>query len=135
MSLRKLCIFWKLLSVWKASLHAQLHCKKDVSFGTGFCPWRPERSWKTSFLGLQFNSVIRWLPLAGLCLWGIYYTRTSLVIALLGAGERSWVFCRQMKGAVWQFLLSSSAAALLTSYFATRPPHSVMWKCHCIVNY
>lgn len=34
------------------------------SFGAGFCPWRPERSWKTSFLGLQFNSAIRWLPRA-----------------------------------------------------------------------
>lgn len=89
------CICWKSLSFQKASLRCPAALQEGCeSVGTGSCRWRPESSWKTSFLGLQFNSVIRWLPLAGVCLPGIYYTRNSMVIAVLGAGRRGYVFCR-----------------------------------------
>lgn len=91
--------------------------------GTGSHRWRPGRSWKTSFLGLNCNRGFRWLPLAGLCLAGFRCSSSSRLITLLGASQRFRLFHRRVKSSVWLFLFSSAAVALLiVTLLLSHPP-------------
>lgn len=81
----------------------KLHCEKIWEVWNWFLPME---AWK------KLENKFSWVTLL-LGELGIYYARTSMVSALLGAGGRSSVFCRGIKGAVWQFFLSSPG--LLTS--------------------